>query len=844
MKKRLPQSTRNFFKSASDKFKERFPKTHNFLRTSAVKTEKTLRYLASKRWFRITAITLGTLFIAFSLFFMSIYVGLWGKLPTKYELANLKQSLASRLLDKNGEEIGKYFVYDRRPIDFEELPPHLVEALVATEDFRFYRHDGVDKISLMRVFFKTLLMQDESAGGGSTITQQLAKNMFGRPESGKLGLVVSKMKEFIIAQRIENIYTKNEIINLYFNTVPFPDNTYGIESASQKFFDKPTKELNLNESAILVGTLKANHWYNPRLYPDRAKTRRDVVLGQMIRYNYLQPKDTIGMEKDSIILHYNDQSKNVLAGYFKESMRKQLEDILAEKYKKNGQPYDLYLDGLTVYTTLDLKMQRMAESSMQEHMASLQKAYSRAYGNYAPWNKKDILLPNLKKLSIYKKLEEEGLEAEKIWDSLDFKDERHVFAWDSTKTEQNISVKDSLAHYMSLLSCGFLALEPKTGKILSYIGGIDFNNFKYDHVTQSQRMVGSTFKPFVYTTAVERGIEPCEYYNSADDTYIIKGKEWTPGNSGGSTDPDVEYSLKGALSNSINTVAVKVILDAGIKNVVAKAHEMGIDADLPPVPSLALGTAQIKLIDLAGAYTTFVNNGTPATPFAIEKIVDREGTVIYEHASNKDESKKVINDFTRQSLIEMMKETVNSGTAARLRYKYRLKNDIGGKTGTTQDNKDGWFVSIMPEMITVSWVGNDDYRIGFNSTSMGAGANSALPIFAGLLQKMNKDTIYDGITKAKFEKPSSRVREATECPSTRRDSSAIRNVFDNIFGGSRTKTKNIVYLDDEGNKIKTVTEEVEDDDENSDGEEQNGDDNESDGGFFSFLKKKKNDDGN
>ncbi|MAZ29505.1 MAG: penicillin-binding protein [Cytophagaceae bacterium] len=843
MKSFIPHSVKKYYNSTLQKLKTKFPDTYVFIKKYGIRSERFLRHLASKRWFQITTITLGTLFIAFSLFFLSIYVGLWGKLPTEYELANLKQSLASRLLDKDGNEIGKYFVYDRRPIDYDELPQHLVDALVATEDFRFYKHDGVDKLSLMRVLVKTLMMQDESAGGGSTITQQLAKNMFGREESGKLGLVVSKMKEFILAQRIENIYTKNEIINLYFNTVPFPDNTYGIESASQKFFDKPTKELNLNESAILVGTLKANHWYNPRLYPDRAKTRRDVVLGQMMRYGYLQPQDTVGMERDSIVLHYRDKDQAGVAGYFKELTRKQLENILKDKIKKNGQPYDLYLDGLTIYTTMDLKMQQMAEASMKKHMAALQKAYSRAYGSYAPWKRMNILLPSLKKLPAYKNLEKEGLEEGQIWDSLDHKREMHVFAWDSLKQEQNLSVKDSLSHYLSILNCGFLALEPNTGKVLSYIGGIDFNNFKYDHVSQSQRMVGSTFKPFVYTTAVERGIEPCDLYPSVADTYIIRGKEWTPGNSGGESDPDVKYSLKGALANSINTVAVKVILDAGIDNVIHQAHRMGIDADLPKVPSLALGTAQIKLLDLAGAYTTFVNKGRPATPYTISKIVDREGNIIYEHQDNTLEEEAVMTDYTRQSLIEMLKETVNSGTAARLRYKYRLKNDIAGKTGTTQDNKDGWFVSIMPKMVTVSWVGNDDYRIGFNSTSMGAGANSALPIFAGLMQQMNKDTIYDAITQAKFEKPSSRVREATSCPAMERDSSSVKNIFRNIFGGSQKRTRNIVYLDDDGNRIKTVKEEIEDEETEDAGDTQN-EDADDDGGFFSFLKKKKDNDGN
>lgn len=769
------------------------------LKRGLIKLHQSSQALFKKKWFRYPAYILGTLFIAFSIFFFSIYAGLWGKLPTKDELTHLNQSLASQLLDRNGEVIGKYFVYDRRPIDYEELPQHLIDALIATEDARFYDHDGVDKISLLRVFFKTLLMQDASAGGGSTISQQLAKNILGRNHSGKLGLVVSKMKEFIVAQRLENVHDKDEIINLYFNTVPFPDYTFGIESASQKFFGKTTRELTLNESAILVGTLKANHSYNPRLYPDRASKRRDIVIAQMMRYGYLNPEDTVAIERDSIRLKYQRNAGLGDAPYFRECIRKQVTQLLKEYKKADGSSYDLFKDGLNIHTTLDKNLQLYAESAMREHMKEIQNRYTKAYGNYAPWKRSKILDPSLQKLPVYKQLAEAGLSDQEIKDTLSIKSKRKIFDWNSNQKEQDISVIDSLSHYISLLNCGFVAMQPKTGSVLAYIGGIDYENFKYDHISQSERMVGSTFKPFLYTTALEQGMNPCTTYTSDERTYMVHNKEWTPSNSNGENDPFTTYSLKGALAHSVNTVAVKVLLDVGVDKVIQQANEMGIHTQLPKVPSLALGTAGLKLIDLAGAYTSFLNDGIPSKPLMITKITDRTGRVIATFKPQHPE-KKVMSDFTRQAMIEMMQGTVNEGTANRLRYKYKINNDIAGKTGTTQDNKDAWFVGLMPELLAVTWVGNDDYRVGFSNTSIGSGANAALPIYAKFIQKINTDTTYTELVNKRFERPSGKVIAALDCPSIEKDSTSMRYIIRNIFG-ERKRDKDIIYINDEGKKI-------------------------------------------
>ena len=833
MKNPLGNSNLTELKSKALKF---FVKTLKYIEVGFRFATLKFNSAIKKKWVRYPLLGLGSLFFLFSLFFFSIYVGVWGSLPSKYELSHLEQSLATQLVDRNGKVIGKYYIFDRRPIGFDEIPSHLKNALIATEDARFYKHDGVDKVSLMRVFFKTLLMQDDSSGGGSTITQQLVKNIYGRRGSGAFNLVISKFKEFIIAQRVEDVYTKDEIINLYLNTVPFPDNTYGIESASQKFFNKDTENLTLNEAAILVGTLKANNSYNPRVYPDRAKKRRDVVINQMLRYNYLQPRDTMGMERDTIVLSYQKRTDLGVAPYFRELIRREAQDLLKNYKKEDGSSYDLYQDGLTIHTTLDKTMQQYAEAGMREHMAALQAQYEKAYGNYAPWKRASVLEPSLKKLPYYQRLVKDSISPEALEDSLNLKQKRKIFDWNTDETTQDISVKDSLAHYLSLLNCGFVALDPQTGGVLAYIGGIDFENFKYDHVSQSERMVGSTFKPFVYTTALEQEMDPCTYYDGAQEIYYFNNKEWSPANAGGEGE-DLSYSLKGALSNSINTVAVKVIIDVGIRKVINQARRMGISSKLPQVPSLALGTAQIKMRDLASAYTSFVNGGRPMKPYYITKIVDRAGKTIAQFEPEVPE-KAVMRNFTRQAMIEMMRGTVSEGTATRLRYTYKLKNDIAGKTGTTQDNKDGWFVGLTPYMVAVSWVGNDDYRIGFSSTGLGAGANSALPIYAKFMQQLNQDTTYAELTKQRFKAPSAEVREALSCAPIVKDStSRVTKFFESIFNGQEQKFIKKVYLDDNGAIIRTEEEPVISDeaiDETEEVEEEN-----TSGGFFSFLKRKK-----
>ncbi|WP_101451165.1 transglycosylase domain-containing protein [Aquimarina sp. MAR_2010_214] len=740
-----------------------------------------IKKIFQKKWVKWLLYAIGGSIFFSICFYASIYFGFWGKLPSKEELSSLKQAEATQVLDKDGHMIGKYYIYDRQPISYEDLPQHLIDALVATEDIRFYEHDGVDNTSLLRVFFKTILLRDKSSGGGSTITLQLAKNLFGRKKYKLFSTVINKLKESFVAKRIEDIYTKKEILTLYFNTVPFPDNTYGIESAAQKFFNKSTHQLTLSEAATLIGTLKANHSYNPRLFPERSQLRRDVVLQQMVKYEYLSAHRSNQTMSQHIIMDYQYFNHDLgLAPYFREEVKKELINILETYKKPDSTVYDIYNDGLIVHTTLNYKMQVLAEEAMKEHMQVLQNDYEKSFGNNAPWkNNKDLVNHAIKNLGIYTTYKEQGLTEAQIKDSLSVKKDIELFEWDGNITKKT-STLDSIQHYLKFLNTGMIAIEPTTGAVQAYLGGIDYRYFKYDHVSQSERQVGSTFKPFVYTTAIENGMKPCSYFSTKEITYTNL-ENWTPKNASEENDPYLNFTLEKALSNSVNTIAVKVLNEVGIPKVVDQVKKLGITAILSKEPAMALGTDGIKLKELAGAYASYVNESKNVKPFYISRIEDKDGHLI---ASFEPEIAEVpaYSAYTKQVLLEMMKSTVEQGTATRLRTTYKLKNDIAGKTGTTQDNKDGWFVGITPNLVTVTWVGNDNYNIGFKTTALGQGANTALPIFAKLYQKMNLDSTFDPITKSKFKESSKEILKDLDCKPEKRD-----NFLKRLFGKKKKK---------------------------------------------------------
>ncbi|MCK0158384.1 transglycosylase domain-containing protein [Cellulophaga sp. F20128] len=719
----------------------------------------------------------------FFLFIISIYAGLWGKLPSKKELSSLKYQQASEVYSADSVLIGKYYLLDRQPIDYADFPKYLPEALVAIEDERYYQHNGIDYKSMLRVAFKSILLQDKSSGGGSTISQQLAKNLYPRIKHGNLHLAVSKVKEMFIAKRLEAIYEKEEILSHYLNQVSFGDNTHGIESASLKFFNKHTKDLTIPEAATLVGMLKATYSYNPRLHPEKSRGRRNLVLQSMYTNAYIDEKLKDSLAKTPLELDYRDFNYNDgVAPYFREEVRKQLLQWVKEKNKED-EAYNIYTSGLKIYTTLDYKMQVLAEEAMQEHMKGLQASFEKSHGKNAPWlTNKKLILKVIKQTAAYKNFKKQNLTESQIMDSLHLKKTMVFDNW-GKKTTVQASSMDSVAYYMKILNIGSLALNPETGAVKVWIGGIDFKHFKYDHISQSKRQVGSTFKPIVYTTALEQGVAPCTYF-SADEVAYKNLEKWSPSNSGKKDETYLNYSMEEALSNSVNTVAVKVLEKAGISNTIAQAKKMGISSTLPNLPSLALGATEIKISELATAYTSYVNNGKYATPQLIKRITNNKDSIL-DKFTPKIGQNSAFSPETNMIMLEMMKATINSGTASRIRTTYKLNNDIAGKTGTTQNNKDAWFVGITPKLVSVTWVGLDNHEIGFKNTSIGQGANAALPAFALLLQKMNKDSDFNYITKAKFKEPTAAVLNALDCNPIKKDG-FFKRLFKNP---NKTKVK-------------------------------------------------------
>ncbi|WP_024481531.1 transglycosylase domain-containing protein [Cellulophaga baltica] len=716
------------------------------------------------------------LLLLFILFILSIRIGLWGEIPSKKELGNLEYQKASEVYAADSTLIGKYYLFDRQPIAFEEFPENLLEALISIEDERFYSHSGVDYPSLMRVAFKSILMQDKSSGGGSTITQQLAKNLYPREERKNTNIAVDKIKEMFIAARLEDIYSKEELLYHYLNTVSFGDNTFGIESASLKFFNKKARDLNTEEAAVLVGMLKATYGYNPRVFPENSLKRRNLVLQAMQKNNFISATEKDSLSALPLKLDYKEFNYNDgLAPYFREEVRKQLL-AWSSTQKEQGQEYNIYTSGLKIYTTLDFKMQQLAEEAMVAHLSTLQKDFEKSYGKNAPWlTNKKLLDKLLKRTNAYKKLKKEGLSEDKIIDSLSIKRKMTLAGWEGEKTVE-ANTLDSLQHYLKYLNTGSLGIDPTTGAVKTWIGGVNFKYFKYDHISQSKRQVGSTFKPIVYTAALENGIAPCTYFSAQEVAYEnLKG--WSPSNSGSKDEAYLNYSMEQALSNSVNTVAVKVLEEVSVLKVIRQANKMGILEKLPSEPSLALGTGEIKITELAGAYASFVNNSKPVTPFLIQTISNSKDSIL-ETFKPKIADTEAFSSETRQTMIEMMKETINSGTASRLRDAYNLPNAIAGKTGTTQNNKDAWFVGITPKLVHITWVGLDNHELGFKSTSLGQGANAALPMFALLLQKLNKDKEFNAITKAQFETTSDEVLQNLNCDPIKKDG-FLKRLFKN-----------------------------------------------------------------
>lgn len=729
-----------------------------------LKFDKVKHYLKKTSFWKlfVTAFVLviaSFLLVVFT-FFYSVKWGLFGPIPNKEAILDFQNNTASEIFSEDGVLLGKYYIQDRTDISFDEISPYLIDALIATEDVRFYEHNGVDRRSLLRVIFKTLLLQDESSGGGSTITQQLAKNIYPRRHYGLLTIPIVKVKEAIIATRIEAVYSKEEILTLYLNTVPFGENAFGIEAASERFFSSSPSDLSIDQAAILVGMLKATTTYNPRKNPERAASRRNVVLSQMTKYGFIKPELADSLKQLPITLKYKYLTHNEgLATYFRAYLRQELLQWCASNTKPDGSNYNLYTDGLKIYTTLDSRMQVYAEKAVKEHMSELQEQFYAHWKGRRPWYRDEgALLKAIYNTPRYQQLKEKGLTEPEIQEIFKQPVAMKIFTWEGEK-EVTMSPLDSVKHYLYFLNAGFMAMNPQNGHIKAWVGGIDHKYFKYDHVNeQTKRQVGSTFKPIVYAAALESGVKPCDYLPNERKVYEAY-ENWSPKNA----DNVYEgfYSMEGALTQSINTISVQLIMNTGPKKVVDLAHRAGIKSDIKPVPSIALGTANISLMEMIGAYSTFSNEGIPVKPICLLSIEDKHGKVL--EAFKPVGMKRALSTTSSIMIREMLKNVIDKGTGASLRYRYGLANDIAGKTGTTQSHADGWFIGITPDLIAGAWVGADDPRIHFRTIQYGQGAHMALPIWGKFMQQVNKDPAFSDIRYARFPRPPMEIVAALDC---------------------------------------------------------------------------------
>ncbi len=697
----------------------------------------------------------------FSLFLASIYYGAWGKLPDYHTLKTIQNADASEVYSDDGKMMGRIYAENRTNIDFSAIPINVINALVATEDSRFYSHEGIDEISLVRVLVKTLILGNKSSGGGSTLSQQLAKNLYPRRNFGKLSMPVNKIKEAITASRLEKIYSKKKILQLYLNTVPFGEQVFGIESASRQYFSKPAYQLKLDESAVLIGMLKAPSYYNPRRFPERSKKRRNVVIGQMAKNSFISENKAEQLKRQDLKIKYQKQSTHSgLAPYLRERIRLEADNILRKYTKADGSYYDIYRDGLRIVSTLDYSMQKYAEDAVKSHMKNLQNLFDKHWGRQNPWDdNKGILTSAIERSPYYKTLIKEGKKKKEIDVLLKKKRDMKIFTWNGEK-DIKMSPLDSIKHYIKLLNTGFVAMESNSGKIKAWVGGIDFKHFQYDHVT-GRRQVGSIFKPIVYAAALEANMSPYEYYPNERKVYS-DFQDWSPRNA----DDNYEgsYSMEGALAESVNTIAVDLIMETGIESTIDLAEEMGISSPLPNVPSLALGTANISLLEMIQVYANLANRGKKVEPYYISRIETNKGEVIVDLNPLGNEFETSLSAENADIINHMLTAVVDSGTAKTLRTIYGLKGEFAGKTGTTQSQADGWYIGYNQNLVAGAWVGAQDMRVHFRSLSLGQGATMALPIYGKFMHQLNNNSKYYNYCSAPFFKPDNETLAQLDMP--------------------------------------------------------------------------------
>ena len=552
-----------------------------------------------------------------------------------------------------------------------------------------------------------------------------------------------------VARRLEKVYSKDELLNLYLNTVPFGGNVYGVQVAARTFFNASAADVKIEEAAVLVGMLKANTYYNPVRNPESAKGRRNVVLGQMAKYEYLPQEELDSLQALDLVVDYHRDSNNEgLATYFREHLRQKLESLVANYERPDGKTYNLYTDGLKIYTSIDSRMQRYAEEAVQKHLGKLQKDFDKHWKGRKPWGSDKVIQKEMQRSDRYKKMKEQGFSEEEIEEAFGKKVKMRIFTYEGDEVRE-ISPLDSIKYYYCLLNAGFLAMDPANGFIKAWVGGIDHQYFKYDHV-KSRRQVGSTFKPLVYTTALQSGIKPCDYTNNQQVMYT-QYDDWAPENSDGKYGG--VYSMEGALRNSVNSVAVDLIMRTGIDSVRRLAHLMGISSEIPKAPAIALGAVDASLYDMVQVYGTYANRGVKAEPRYLLRIESSDGELIAEFEPRQ-KPQRIISNLDADMMTRMMEGVVDSGTARRLRYAYKLPGAIAGKTGTTQSHADGWFMGYTPKLVAGAWVGGEYPQVRFRSLSLGQGANTALPVWAEFMKRVYRDKDFKRWKEADFALPS------------------------------------------------------------------------------------------
>lgn len=712
-------------------------------------------------------------------------MGVFGELPNIAQIANPETKLATEIITEDGETLGTFFRENRTAATFDELSPWLGKALVATEDERFYSHSGVDAKALARA-----VAYLGSKGGGSTLTQQLAKNQYNEPARNLVERIGQKLGEWIIAVQLERLYTKDEIIALYLNQLDFLYQAVGINSAARVYFNKKPIDLTIEEAAVFVAMAKNPSLYNPKRYPERTKQRRDQVFVQMVKNGMLTVAEKDSLQQIPLQLEFRPQSHTAgLAPYFREYLRGYMKQWIKDYEKRTGRELDLYSGGLKIYTTINAEMQQNAEEAVQEHLGNYQRIFDiikedRKYGPFyfdkdPAGNVKRIVDRAMKNTQRYRGMKRRGAGQDSIQRAFNTPIPMTVFTWNGDK-DTVLSPRDSIVYYKGLYQVGMMSVEPQSGHVKAWVGGNDYQYFKYDHVKQGKRQVGSTFKPFVYASAIlEKNYSPCLQVPNAK-ICIEKGEyglieDWCPSNSDGKYGGT--KSLKHALANSMNTVTTFLMKQVGPRPVINLARRMGITGDIPEVPSIALGTVDLSVYEMVGSYTTFANKGRYVQPIMVTRIEDKNGVVLEEFTP---ETRQVMSDRDAYVILKLLMGVTEDGTGIRLRhdlgknfyrnnavtgYPYKFTNEIAGKTGTTQNNSDGWFMGAVPNLITGVWTGCEDraaHMGGGLGTYYGQGATAALPIWAVYMKKnyANPDL---GISASPFERPKGELGIDVDC---------------------------------------------------------------------------------